>query len=357
MKQLTCEMCGGTDLMKQDGVFVCQSCGCKYSVEEAKKMMIEGTVDVQGTVKVDMSEKVRNLYVMARRAKDDNNAELASKYYEMITFENPDDWEALFYFNYCEANKTNLINMSSSVVRLANSLGSVFDLIDKSDKSADEKWSIAKEIIACIDVLCDYFVYEAKAHYRKFPQVAGSISGLKGRTSAIANLQKNMADLLEKYFAENSEQVVVNYLKLYVKNYLLLDTIDKVFVNTTLEFHANELIKTEEKIKKLDPNYVPLINKQDACTSNQSSTELTGSAFYGPLIGSIVWAAIPGLALFMFVTKDLSFLLEHPFLTVFLLIFFICPCVLLVWLIADKIKSKTRNNMTKQNGSDIDNDT
>ena len=38
MKQLTCEMCGSTDLLKQDGVFVCQSCGCKYSVEEAKKM-------------------------------------------------------------------------------------------------------------------------------------------------------------------------------------------------------------------------------------------------------------------------------------------------------------------------------
>ena len=38
MKQLTCEMCGSTDLLKQDGVFVCQTCGTKYSVEEAKKM-------------------------------------------------------------------------------------------------------------------------------------------------------------------------------------------------------------------------------------------------------------------------------------------------------------------------------
>ena len=46
MKQLTCQMCGSTDLMKQNGVFVCQTCGMKYSVEEAKKMMIEGTVDV-----------------------------------------------------------------------------------------------------------------------------------------------------------------------------------------------------------------------------------------------------------------------------------------------------------------------
>lgn len=37
MKQLTCEMCGSTDLIKQDGVFICQSCGTKYSIEEAKK--------------------------------------------------------------------------------------------------------------------------------------------------------------------------------------------------------------------------------------------------------------------------------------------------------------------------------
>ena len=41
MKRLVCEMCGGTDLIKQDGVFVCQSCGCKYSVEEARKMLKE----------------------------------------------------------------------------------------------------------------------------------------------------------------------------------------------------------------------------------------------------------------------------------------------------------------------------
>ena len=40
MKQLTCEMCGGTDLIKDGGVFVCQTCGCKYSIEEAIKEKI-----------------------------------------------------------------------------------------------------------------------------------------------------------------------------------------------------------------------------------------------------------------------------------------------------------------------------
>ena len=37
MKQLVCEMCGEKELLKQDGVFICQSCGTRYSVEEAKK--------------------------------------------------------------------------------------------------------------------------------------------------------------------------------------------------------------------------------------------------------------------------------------------------------------------------------
>lgn len=64
MKQLTCEMCGSTDLVKQDSFFVCQTCGTKYSVEEAKKMMIEGTVDVQGTVKVDRSDNMVWRYQM-----------------------------------------------------------------------------------------------------------------------------------------------------------------------------------------------------------------------------------------------------------------------------------------------------
>ncbi len=69
MKPLTCEMCGSNDVVKQDGLFVCQICGTKYSVEEARKMMIEGPVDVSGsTVKIDNSVSVRNFLLMAESA-------------------------------------------------------------------------------------------------------------------------------------------------------------------------------------------------------------------------------------------------------------------------------------------------
>ncbi|MCR5430077.1 MAG: hypothetical protein K6E58_02475 [Eubacterium sp.] len=80
MKQLTCEMCGGTDLVKQEGVFVCQSCGTKYSIEEAKKMMVEGVVEVEGTVKVDNTDQIQNFIDLSQNAYKAGNGQSAFDY-------------------------------------------------------------------------------------------------------------------------------------------------------------------------------------------------------------------------------------------------------------------------------------
>ena len=50
MKPLICDMCGSGDIVKVDNLFVCQSCGTKYSIEAAKKMMISGQVEVVNVV-------------------------------------------------------------------------------------------------------------------------------------------------------------------------------------------------------------------------------------------------------------------------------------------------------------------
>ena len=95
MKALQCEMCGSQDLVKDGGVFVCQSCGTKYTVEEAKKMMVEGTVDVKGTVKVDKSQEVKNLVQLAKDAIDSVNGEEAYSYANRALETdpaNPDAW-------------------------------------------------------------------------------------------------------------------------------------------------------------------------------------------------------------------------------------------------------------------------
>ena len=34
LRQMKCEMCGGTELVKRDGVFICEHCKTKYSIDE-----------------------------------------------------------------------------------------------------------------------------------------------------------------------------------------------------------------------------------------------------------------------------------------------------------------------------------
>ena len=140
MKQLTCEMCGSTDLMKDGGVFVCQTCGCKYSVEEAKKMMIEGTVDVSGsTVKVDTTARLKNLYTLARRAKADNNIQDAAKYYNEIRIEDPNSWEAAFYGVYFTALNCKIAEIQSAANSITNNIDTVSELILKYVPEEEQK--------------------------------------------------------------------------------------------------------------------------------------------------------------------------------------------------------------------------
>ena len=78
MKKIVCEMCEGSEFLKQDGMFVCQGCGMKYSAEEAKKIMVEddtkAPAEKVNTVKVDASDELSNLYQLARRARENNNS-------------------------------------------------------------------------------------------------------------------------------------------------------------------------------------------------------------------------------------------------------------------------------------------
>jgi len=175
MKRLICEMCGGTDLIKQDGVFVCQSCGCKYSVEEARKLMIEGPVDVSGStvkiegsvdvsgsaVKIDTQQKIKNLYEIARRARDDNNSIAAADYYDMVLQEDPFSWEASFYATYYMAMNTKVGQIAESAATVRNSYSSVLNLI-KKHVSEEKQEDCVKEMIARVKIIADMFLYNVQ---------------------------------------------------------------------------------------------------------------------------------------------------------------------------------------------------
>ena len=162
MKQLTCEMCGGTDLVKDGGVFICQTCGCKYTVEEAKRMMIEGTVDVQGTVKVDNSAFVEKYLANARRAKEKEDWEETEKYYNMVEQNDPDNIEAIFYSAYGKAKSTlvdgDLYKRQAAFKVLSNCI-SVIDDHYKPERREENQEAIKQMATDLAKMLVSDFVY------------------------------------------------------------------------------------------------------------------------------------------------------------------------------------------------------
>ena len=209
MKQLKCEMCGSNDLVKQDGVFVCQSCGCKYSVEEAKKLMIEGPVEVKGSVSLDNSQRLQNLYQLARRAKDDNQGESAIKYYEMISIDDPTSWEASFYIVYFKATECKIGEIASAANSIRNCLETVFELIKNGSDSDMAKKIHVLEVSKRVLTICLLLVDSAKSSLNKYWRDTNNnvdlLAEYGNRSLASADVLFTCGDLIERDYRTDTE--------------------------------------------------------------------------------------------------------------------------------------------------------
>lgn len=270
MKRLTCEMCGSNDLVKQNGMFVCQSCGTKYSVEEAKKMMIEGTVDVSGSsVKIDTSDELENWYKTARRAKFENNAEMAQSYYNLILQKKPNDWEAYFYTTYFSAMQCKVAQISSAAISVSNSLRNTVPLIS-SCVPKDKQYAAISELVNSCNTIALGLYKSAEKSYR---EVSSNIkmnfySEFTERATNSLAISKMCAALIEAGF-ENDSKIMKEAAKAWSNAiYILLDLLgyipptDMVVENRTVSVENYpkklQLLRSEkekvEKIKKYIPN-------------------------------------------------------------------------------------------------------
>ena len=152
MKQLTCEMCGGTDLIKQDGVFVCQSCGMKYSVEEAKKMMIEGTVHVVGSVSIDNSGSYDRIVELAKDAFADGMWESAYDYYCQAVAIKPNDAESVLRQGLSFLGKNGV--QSSIPTSCTNKVSRAIDLMKQFPQ--DQRTALIDTFLKDIKSVCDF---------------------------------------------------------------------------------------------------------------------------------------------------------------------------------------------------------
>ena len=137
MQKFMCEMCGGSDLVKEDEFYVCQHCGTKYSAEQAKKLMVEGTV------KIDNSEFVEKFLQNARRAKQKEDWEETEKYYNMVEQNDPTNIEAIFYSSYGKAKASlvdgDLYKRQAAFKVLTNCVSIIDDNFDVAKEEEERK--------------------------------------------------------------------------------------------------------------------------------------------------------------------------------------------------------------------------
>ena len=131
LKQIICEMCGSNKFIKRDGLYECQYCGCQYTLEEARKLIVEGTV------KVDESDKIVNWIKLADSAFSNSSWSEAYSYYCKVLEIYPEDWKSIY-------RKALSIGWQSSLgkIRVNETLGGIADgykMLMSSDKSDEAK--------------------------------------------------------------------------------------------------------------------------------------------------------------------------------------------------------------------------
>ena len=254
MKQLVCEMCGSTELVKQEGVFVCQFCGCKYSVEEAKKMMIEGTVNVQGTVKVDGSDELKNLYELARRAKTDNNSENAQKYYEQIVVKDPASWEANFYTTYYQSMNCKIAEIGVASIRITNCEDTVFNLIKNNITDPDEQRKAVDEVAAKLIAISNLLFNAYKNHYDGISvQIQHNYTQeYADNCGAARDIVYKGGDWIIEIFGDSYGDIAACCWKLGVKQHNILNS-----VFSDKQLNASIIKVYNDKISKYDSSYQP----------------------------------------------------------------------------------------------------
>ena len=257
MKAMQCELCGSTEIIKDGDFFVCQSCGMKYTLESARKMMIEGVVQVEGTVKTDRSDDVERYMKLARTARQSCNYEDAEKYAAKILeidLNNAEAW----------AIRSIAIDWQLSLGndRLAESQAAfleMYKLLREPDHDCD---AIARNLALLVDCY---------AHLQKISKAEATLftDPIKSHPNAtsLAYIKKDLPRHLE--FRKTQLEALETLCK------ILLNTADKVTSDNDLEEEkrttlAKDGSEIRDTLSKQIPNSIGFMYEFAAKTINNA---------------------------------------------------------------------------------------
>ena len=265
MKALVCEMCGSNELIKQDGLYVCQSCGTKYTVEEARKLMIEGPVTVTGTVKID--KNLYNLRTLGDEAFARCDFKEAFNYYTQVVEVDATDYERKFKRLVAAAssitlNQTNLLNGPLS--ELGGYYRSVVsdENLDEAAKSQSIVWAFQNTALLLVGVYNlsqSIYITDGKTTQASFEDYLGYTEETVKRQILLLNITNEWLDkypALKEGWNQTCDNIVIE-LEAYSAKYP--DSFEEQGTHYLSDVGAQVCYELAEQVgtfkKRLNPDY------------------------------------------------------------------------------------------------------
>lgn len=202
MSAAACMVCGSVDLVMDNGLFICQDCGCKYTVEQVRDM-----VAVQMGAQEGTTSSAVDYETLAQKALDEGDTATAIEILERATEEDPNDFKSPWMATIAKAYMGDIsvyslvYQMSEPLSRLkkvaegynedyfnmaAVLLSSLFEYLEHYTTTYDEEMDRVEYEIAVFD------------GYRKLQALEKKTSLLTRKMSAIETALKIQCEALDK---------------------------------------------------------------------------------------------------------------------------------------------------------------
>ena len=267
---------------------------------------------LEGTVKIDDSSELENLYQIARRAKDTDNDENALKYYDMILLKDSDSWEAQFYVVYFKARLCKIKEIENAAKSIKNCLPSVFALARRNDLQRVEMNKVIFELLGRTNSIAEMLYKATRNHYDKYaPDMrAEDAQDYVDRTSAISELMYGFGDSLELEFSglygvvsAKAWEKGIEYHRLYIRYLVDRETNRDIILNyaNRIKNYDHEYVIPTIDITPFKPYEATLEylekkygsknsdSKQDSSSLSKSSGCYIATAVYGSYNCPQVW--------------------------------------------------------------------
>jgi len=253
MKKIFCEVCEG-DLIKEDEFFICQSCGCKYTVNEVKKL-VSGGEKTNSKTKSNVNKTIDNseidlLMKKSIRLYDEGKISQSKNYFLDVIDRDDSNFKAKLYVCLCNAWGTSVDNL-----KILKEIDNIINLFSEYSKKSgiDNEYKENLEIASLQMILAangSILVFQDWI-MKRVEEYKLNIKNLMGRTNSY-NIQQATV-IKNKYDASIKQNQVlfnkmVDTVKMGIGSLIYTLVIDK---NVREQFSSDFLQRLYDKYFKL----------------------------------------------------------------------------------------------------------